>query len=468
MVSRLIAESNRLTALGNDNLGGLSFTYGLETNDTVNSGYVFNAHDAVWITFARGLFDACEIMYRNRESAGCFNTTNFLAKTRAWQDTRPERVWVADAQRKYLRPYEDNGTETYLAMLAGKKTHQREQVKTYNAYYYASKYVSDYCTMQKITLRGYGGAFASTSAVIKMYIDCYAVVTSTSNNVIYKERVKRGVKCNASFDTVGNLQETELYFCTAPMITELSGLAGLYCKYNDFSMATNLQRLEIGSAVSGYSNTNLEGLNIGTNKMLEYLDVRNCPNAGTGQGMGALNLSGCISLKELYLENTAFTSVSFANGGLLEIAHLPSSISILTLSKSIYLEDLTIESVTKLTQLTAENCSFDDSAILTIGSTSTTQAVKDIILNIIESSTNLSRIRIIGLDWSLAATTLLNTLLGMSGIGDDGYGTQQSVLTGEVYVSGSIRNSELDNYALAWNDLEVTYNSANLITQYLA
>ena len=115
-----------MTSLGNDNVGGLSFTYGLETDDTVGSSYVFNAHDASWITFVRGIFDACQTMYRNRESAGCFNSANYLKKVKDWQSTRPERVWVADAQRKYLRPYEDNKTITYIPMLAGKKTHQRE------------------------------------------------------------------------------------------------------------------------------------------------------------------------------------------------------------------------------------------------------------------------------------------------------------------------------------------------------
>lgn len=455
------------TALGNDNVGGLSFTYGLETDDTVGSSYVFNAHDAAWITFARGLFDACATMYRNRESAGCFNTTAFLNKTKVWQETRPERVWVADTQRKYLRPYEDNGTETYIDMLAGKKTHQREQVKTYNAYYYASKYVSNSCTTQNIMVRGntptsWQGVEPANTATLSMYIDCYIVVASTSYNVVSKVRAKRGRSYVMDFSTIGSMGETELYFCTAPMITELSGLAHLYFKQNNFAMATNLQRLEIGSNVTGYSNPNLESLTIGTNKMLEYLDVRNCPNVS-----GSLDLSGCVSLKELYLENTAFTGISFANGGLLETAHLPSP-TMLTLRRLIYLDDLTINSTNNLTQLIAENCDFDNAAVLTIGSTSTSQGTKDIVLNIVESSSNLSRVRLTGLDWSLAATTLLNTLLGMSGIGDDGYGTQQSVLTGEVYVSGSIRNSELDNYELAWNDLEVTYNSANLITQYLA
>lgn len=446
------------------NVGGLSFTYGLETDDTVGSSYVFNAHDAAWITFARGLFDACATMYRNRESAGCFNTTAFLNKTKVWQETRPERVWVADTQRKYLRPYEDNGTETYIDMLAGKKTHQREQVKTYNAYYYASKYVSNSCTTQNIMVRGntptsWQGVEPANTATLSMYIDCYIVVASTSYNVVSKVRAKRGRSYVMDFSTIGSMGETELYFCTAPMITELSGLAHLYFKQNNFAMATNLQRLEIGSNVTGYSNPNLESLTIGTNKMLEYLDVRNCPNAS-----GSLDLSGCVSLKELYLENTAFTGISFANGGLLETAHLPSP-TMLTLRRLIYLEDLTISSTNNLTKLIAENCGFDNSAVLTIGGTSTAQGIKDIVLNIVESSPNISRVRLTGLNWSLATTTLLNSMLGMSGVGDDGFDTQQSVLTGEVYLTSPARNSELSRFYATWNDLNFSYPS--LVTECL-
>ena len=453
-----------MTALGNDNLGGLSFTYGLETDDIVGSSYVFNAHNAVWITFARGLFDACALMYKNRESAGCFNTSNFLAKTKAWQDTRPERVWVADTQRKYLRPYEDNGTETYIDMLAGRKTHQREQVKTYNAYYYASKYVSDYCTAQNIMVRGntpttWQGVAPANTATLSMYINCYIVVASTSYNVVAKVRATRGTQYVMDFSTIGSMGETELYFCTAPMITELSGLAHLYFKQNNFAMATNLQRLEIGSNVSGYSNPNLESLTIGTNKMLEYLDVRNCPNV-----TGSLDLSGCVSLKELYLENTAFTGVSFANGGLLQTAHLPA-LTMLSLRKLIYLSDLTITSVSNLVQLIADHCDFSNSATLTIGTTATTQATKDIILNIVESSTNLSRVRLIGLGWSLANTNILNTLLTMSGIGDDGYAITQSVLTGDIHLISPARNSELSKFNTAWSDLHFTYPS--LVTECL-
>lgn len=455
------------TALGNDNVGGLSFTYGLETDDIIGNSYVFNAHDAAWITFARGLFNAGQTMYRNRESAGCFNTSNFLAKVKAWQDTRPERVWVADAQRKYLRPYEANGTVTYIPMLAGKKTHQREQVKTYNSYYYASKYVSDFCTSQNIMVRGNTPTSGTSitvvppqnKATLSMYINCYIVVASTSYNVVAKTKATRGQTYEMDFSSIGSMGETELYFCTAPMITELSGLAHLYFKQNNFGMATNLQRLEVGSGIEGYENPNLENLTIGNNKMLEYLDVRNCPNA-----TGALDLSGCVSLSEIYLENTAFTGITFATGGLLEIAHLPSPTA-LTLRDLIYLEDLTIGNIGSLATLRAEDCIFANDAELTIGSTTTTQATKDIILNLVESSPNLSRVRLIGLDWTLSTTDTLDDLLNMAGIDDDSYDVSQSVLTGQAYVP-TMRSGLYDLYTSTWQYLTITYST--MVAQYLA
>lgn len=455
------------TALGNDNVGGLSFTYGLETDDTDGSSYVFNAHDASWITFTRGLFDAAQTMYRNRESAGCFNTSNFLGKVQTYQATRPERVWVADAQRKYLRPYEDNGTETYLPMLAGKKTHQREQVKTYNAYYFASKYVSDFCTSQNIMIRGNTPTSGTSitvvppanTAVLSMYINCYIVVASTSYNVVAKTKATRGQTYTMDFSTIGSMGETELYFCTAPMITELSGLAHLYFKQNNFAMGTNLQRLEIGSNVVGYENPNIESLTIGNNKMLEYLDVRNCPNA-----TGALDLSGCISLSEVYLENTGFTGITFAKSGLLETAHLPEPTSI-TMRDLIYVEDLTLESANNITTLRMENCEFDNSAVLTIGNTSTAQSTKDIVLNLVDSSSNLSRVRLVGLSWIIANTDPLDRLMRFSGIDDDSFDISQSVVTGTVHTP-VMRSGLLAKYNLTWEYLTITYDT--MISQHMA
>ena len=462
------------TALGNDNVGGLSFTYGLETDDIIGSSYVFNAHSAAWITFARGLFDACQQMYRNRESIGCFNSKNFLAKVKNWQAARPERLWVADAQRKYLRPYEDNGTITYLPMLAGRKTHQREQVKVYNAYYYASKYVSTLCTGTNIMVRGNTPTSGDTliaippmnKATITMYINCYAVITSTSNNVVAKQRVARGTPVEMDFTTIGNMTETELYFCSAEMITGLSGLAHLYFKQNDFNQASNLQYLEIGSNASktinghvyNYENQNLVALNIGkNNRMLERLDIRNCPNV-----TGELNLSGCISIKELYLDNTAFTGISIAPGGLLTTMSLEAPTSI-TLCDLLYLNNITIANPNNITTLRIENCIFDDTAELTVNEVTTVQSEKDLVLTLVESTPNLSRIRLLGMDW-YTNTTLLDRLYNMAGINDNLYDTAQSVITGKTGVRAASAR-QLSAYESAWPDFEITPDST--ITEFI-
>jgi hypothetical protein len=47
-----------------------------------------------------------------------------LAKFDEWQSSVPERVWIEDYYRKYLRPKEIYGATQFLPMLeGGKKTH---------------------------------------------------------------------------------------------------------------------------------------------------------------------------------------------------------------------------------------------------------------------------------------------------------------------------------------------------------
>ena len=62
------------------------------------------------------------------------------------------------------------------------------------------------------------------------------------------------------------------------------------------------------------------------------------------------------------------------------------------------------------------------------------------------------------IDWTLADTSLLNSMLNLF----------YSLVTGKVYVSGAIRQQELLQYANTWDDLTVTYNADNIVTQYLA
>ena len=75
------------------------------------------------------------------------------------------------------------------------------------------------------------------------------------------------------------------------------GYVGVVRRYDRRIQASRLSELLIGSGVSGYQNTNLTVLSIGTNNMLRKLDIRNCPNLRQ-----AVDISGCENMEEVYAQ----------------------------------------------------------------------------------------------------------------------------------------------------------------------
>jgi hypothetical protein len=130
--------------------------------------------------------------------------------------------------------------------------------------------------------------------------------------------------------------------------------------------------------------------------------------------------------------------VLFAANGKIAHAHLPGTINSLTFRSLQYLADLVVASYANLESLVCEYSNIDALSIIR------------------EAITTLQICRVLGIDWELATTDTLNAIIAMS----------QSLLSGEVYVSGPIRNQELISYDAAWPDLDVTYENANLVTQY--
>ena len=110
-----------------------------------------------------------------------------------------------------------------------------------------------------------------------------------------------------------------------------------------------------------------------------------------------------------------------------------------------YLTTLDIADFSKLTTLTIENCNTVD------------------LVAILNSATKINRARIVGVDWSVQDTSLLERLYNMKGIDKNGYNTDQSVLTGKVHVA-IIREQQLYEYRRVWPDLEITFNT--MIEQY--
>lgn len=446
------------TADGNNNTGKLVIPFGCEGMDALGDGDVFNGKTSVWWVFVNGLYEARRAMWINRESAGAWDSKAYLDFAKGEQDIIPERVYNQDYWYKYLRLYETNGVTTYIPMLeGGKKTHQRESFVTNNEWYMAGQYMGTACTSRSITLRGYTpsewqGVRPKSEVSVQLYNKGYVVVQIGS---IYKrQKAEKGQFCTITFTDSGDMNDTVINIHGANLVQAVGDISCLYVGHSDFSAGTRLRSITIGSTAEGYRNNNLSEIGFGTNTMLEELYVQNCPNV-----KATLDLSGCQALRKIDARGSGFTGFIFAVGGLLEEARLgsPASVNMRNLY-NISDEGFSLESYENLSTIRMEQCSGIDS------------------LALINRAVNLARLRLLGIDWAIAETDVLNRLLKLAGLDENDHNLEidpekpqsGSVLTGEVLVSGAIRNQELSNYAARWTELKINYNPQNLVTQYLA
>ena len=445
----LVKNYDNDTADGNNNTGKLVIPFGSEGFDDLGDGAVFNGRDNVYWCFIYGLYEARQLMWTNRETAGAWNAEAYLAFAKERQNIIPERVYNQDYWYKYLRLYEQKEVTTYIPMLeGGKKNHQREAFVTNNLYYMASQYMGTACTSKSITLRGYtpnewAGVEPKAELQVMLYNKGYIVTQIGS--IFQRVKAEKGQYYTIVFSESGDMNDTVINIHGANMVQAVGDISCLYVGRSDFSAATKLRSLQIGSTAEGYSNNNLTEIGFGTNTMLEYLYIQNCPNIAQ-----TLDLSGCQALLELDIRGSGFTGVTFAVGGLLEKAQLcsPASLNMRNLY-NLTDENFTLESYDNLSSIRLEECPGIDT------------------LALVNYATNLTRLRMLGIDWELAETTLLNRLLKLMGLDESDHNLDVSVLTGEVYISGQIREQELTNYDNAWENLEVTYDATQLVQQYL-
>lgn len=137
------------TSDGNDNSGYLRYGYGKEILDTREDGAdVFNASDSVWLNFIYNIPDVQENLYvkllnKKINGIGAWDSNGYLKLFKEKQSLIPERCWIEDYFRKYIRPRRLglDGDNSFIQRLeGGLKTHQRQQYENYQGYYIDSKY----------------------------------------------------------------------------------------------------------------------------------------------------------------------------------------------------------------------------------------------------------------------------------------------------------------------------------------
>ena len=445
------------TALGINNNGELIFPYGKEDIDynidgNSASGYVFNGATSVFWCRLRDLLPGEITTTFQNVTAECFSATNLIQQFDDYQECYPEEIWRLDIQRKYIRTFTGESIDNskpkkdvqYLRdMMQGRKKYQRRQWVRDQEIYFGTKNLMNTVVgdNNRITFR----CFTPTGEDIVVkpdytlkiipYSDMYLSVMF-GNGGTQQIRAKGGTEYTIECP-LATMDDTQVTIYGANRIQALSDLSACYIAANNFSMATKLRKLVLGNTTEGYDNSRLVSLTLGNNKLLEELDIRNCKNL-----TGSLNLTDCNNLLKLYAEGTSLTGIIFATNGKIQIAHLPETINTLTMRN--------------LNNLSDFRASLDALETLTLqgGTLNSLSLVSD-------CADTLQVVYLYDIDWtgtnSLSETTLLNNLLKLYDV----------VLTGQVNISGHIRLQEINNYAKAWPDLKVTYNSDNLVPQHL-
>lgn len=430
------------TGLCRNNQGYVDIEPGYMDWDTIGTDNVFNAADnALFTSLRENNFAQLQAMYRERETAGAWDLDAIYKYIQDSQNQVCESLWIEDAEHNAIRILENMGNTSYLARATGRlQLHMKKalmfQKALVDSYFLASAATTDRARLRTNTPQTWAGVEPNGSITLKTYTDMY--VNLLAGATPYRVRATAGVP--VTIDIVATLGNTETYIYSAEWIQELGDLSALYLQQFEIDTMRRVKKVILGHAADGYYNTGLPSIGIANCVKLEELNV-----AGITSLTSSLNLAHTLYLKEFDSRGSGVTGVRFAKNGRLQEAKL-NALASLYMSGLWNLETFSVANYDNLGTLTIENCDQVDA------------------LAIIEAADELENLRLIGIDWTLDSTDLLNRLLTIGGINDNGVaGEPPCVLTGSVYVP-ILRQGESDAYTAAWPNLTVTYG--RFITQH--
>ena len=443
------------TAIGTNNEGALVFGYSYEDTDHLEGGAeIFNGQTSVLWCNIRDAFPAeVAAMYQRLRTSG-LNYANVEQRFEDHQGKWCEAIFNEDSWFKYIYPLTnpDEGKEptgSYLSMMQGSKEEQRKWW-LYNRFRYMdSKWNAGDALTDVIQIRGY----AKANITVTPYADIYPTVKYGS--YIVAQRGTHGVPVTLVCP-VDNLNDTEIYIYSAPQLSSVGDLSPLKVGFADFSKATSLQSIVVGSNASGYTNLNLKELNIGTNNYLKLVDARNCTAL-----TGSINLSNTPNIEHVYFDGTSISAVNLPVGGILKTLSLPSTIT-----------NLTIRNQNAITTFNVENNDYSHISTLRIENSSSIIPLLDI-LSSIESGT---RVRIIGFNMAVTSQTdeakiaeveaFYNYLDTMKGVDENGTETNKAVISGTINGLGSISGAWLAQMYARYPNITIEYQHITSVLNY--
>ena len=441
------------TILGADNDGKPYGDYGLDFGDQTDGGRdYFNADDnPIWQNIQAAYQGELSSLYISLRGTGTWDTSALVTKWDEYQARRPHAAMIQDAYVKYVLPYKTTNViidgksqaadDSYLVRMQGSKTYWRRQFLTYQMDYMDGKYgyYNKNGTLQFRT----NGESGTKTFYIKTYAKTYVTVIVDDNKVA-SVKVNAGTEKAFSGVSVGN--NATLYFSPDRLIQYIRPLNETHNSTFVNPGASKLMEAVLGGETENTSWDNATALNV-PSPILKELSIRNMRNYAQD-----LNLAGNAELESVDTRGT--------NAGLITLApYAPLKTILLNACTGIVLRNLnhvttfSLTSGAGLTHIWMENCN---------------SLVGDTVFGYITQmmnagGTSTRRMRLIGVNWTLENTTLLNWLLTCGSLTDSGEnGNPPCVITGRIYIP-ILRSTELEAYERAWPEV-VQYSQ--VITTY--
>lgn len=318
------------TADGNDNSGYLSFTYGMEFGDIDSTGgKVFNADSSVWINFIHELEEAQKALYSkldNLPGGSAWAPDAYLNACLGHQNNIPERCWVYDYFRKYIRPRRLGLDEnTYLKRLeGGKKVHQRTQYEKYQHFYIGSKYISgpqfNDASSVNLRLNSDDTSLLDKTIPVSYYVDCYASLKA-GGRTHRSGRIKRGQKYDIPVsEMISRTDDGTCYMYGASMLQTIENLSIVYPNEADFNNTNKLRSVALGSDAVGYRNSQLVAVSISGAQMLEDVQMQNCGSLSSS--LAPLVLTNTHQLQSLKIDGSTFSGLTLPTNSIIHTLYL--------------------------------------------------------------------------------------------------------------------------------------------------
>ena len=413
------------TAFGLNNEGRNEFDYNVEYHDVQGTQNVFNGESSVlWNNFEQAFADEITEFYNDLRNQNKLTYDSIMKVLNEEQISKIcESNYNYDAIVKYKNPLLESGKDYLYAAQGSRLDHLKwwlyNRLNYMDSKYVASEFQQNYITLRIYTPEEYGSVTPNADVTITPYADQYVKVKYDEN--MFGERCKHDE--SVTIDAPNQVfNDTPLIIYGASRISDIGDLSPLYAGTVDVSAGVKIKQLIIGNSASDYVNTNLKSLTVGNNELLTKIDVRNCPSLTQ-----VIDLSGCKGIEEVYATGTSTTAVKVPNGGNLKKLHLPNTITNLTLLNQPFINEFVCGDFSKINTLRIENTPVDT-------------------LSIVEASIDkLERVRLLGIDWALEDSTLLEQLMTRKGLNENGIDTDKAVLTGKVHINGVLNKNVYDD-----------------------